>query len=730
MSNVDRREFPLVLIADCDLSIRFLVAETLRQAGFEIEDAANGSQVVAAFKRLKPDIVILDATLPEHDGFSVCAEIRSLPEGNTTPIVIMTGFDDIEAVKKAYNAGATDFIAKPINWPILSHRIMCILRSSRTIESLCLSQSRLAEAQRIAKIGTWELNMLTGEIYWSEEACRLFDTGSAGFDLPQDNFMDVMHPLRNETLAQSLQHAISSGSGYSIDQRLVLRDGDECYIHSEARIHRDETGQPIWTVGYIQDITERKQYEKKIKHLAFFDNLTNLPNRTLFKDYFNHAMALAKRTNHLMGVLFVDLDRFKQINDTLGHSIGDELLIQVSERLLTCVRKGDYVSRDVIDDTEVEMDVRVARFAGDEFLILLENINDYYEAAKVAQRVIEIVSAPYPVHGSEISVTPSIGISIYPLDGDNLDDIIMHADIAMFHAKEMGRNNFQYYTDSLNTAAMAHLVLENQLRKAALRDEFTLCYQPMVDLDQGKVFSVEVLVRWQHTDLGDLQPDKFISLAEETGLITEIDEWVLLNSCRQAKLWQDNGSLNFKLSINLSGRHFRKRNLLETIDRVIRTTGVDPRCLELELTEGIFVNNDMDALSILHGLKQRGLQLSIDDFGTGYSSLSYLKRFPFDVLKIDRSFVKDIFTDPDSASIISAIIAMARSLKLEIVAEGVESKEQMKVLLENGCKKMQGYYFSPPLPAMELEEFVKEHSSRQYNFLWGNSRLCRGNNNV
>jgi diguanylate cyclase (GGDEF)-like protein len=710
------------------MSIRFLVAETLRQAGFEIEDAANGCQVLDAFKRLKPDIVILDATLPEHDGFSVCAEIRSLPYGITTPVVIMTGFDDIEAVKKAYNAGATDFIAKPINWPILSHRIMCILRSSRTIESLCLSQSRLAEAQLIAKIGTWELNMLTGEIYWSSEACRLFDSDSSCFDQAQKNFMNVMHPLRNETLTKSLQNAISSGTCYSIDQRISLRNGEECYIHSEARIQRDETGQPVWTVGYIQDITERKQYEKKIKHLAFFDNLTNLPNRTLFKDYFNHAMALAKRKNHLMGVLFIDLDRFKQINETLGHSVGDELLIQVSERLLTCVRKGDYVSRDVIDDADSDMDVRVARFAGDEFLILLENINDYYEAAKVAQRVIEIVSTPYPVHGSEISVTPSIGISIYPLDGDNLDDIIMHADIAMFHAKEMGRNNFQYYTDSLNTAAMTHLVLENQLRKVALRDEFTLFYQPMVDLDQGKVFSVEVLVRWQHTDLGDLQPDKFISLAEETGLITEIDEWVLMNSCRQAKLWQDSGLLNFKLSINLSGRHFRKRNLLETIDRVIQTTKVDPRCLELELTEGIFVNNDMDALSILHGLKQRGLQLSIDDFGTGYSSLSYLKRFPFDVLKIDRSFVKDIFTDPDSVSIISAIIAMAGSLKLEIIAEGVETKEQMTMLLENGCKKMQGFYFSPPLPAMELEEFIKEYSSRQYNFLWGNSRLCCANN--
>jgi EAL domain-containing protein (putative c-di-GMP-specific phosphodiesterase class I) len=330
----------------------------------------------------------------------------------------------------------------------------------------------------------------------------------------------------------------------------------------------------------------------------------------------------------------------------------------------------------------------------------------------VAQRIKDKLSLPYEIRDNEISVTSSIGIGIYPLDGDNLDDIIKHSDIAMYHAKEMGRNNFQFYSDSLNTAAMNHLVLESQLRKAILRDELFLRFQPIVDLRKNYIFCAEVLVRWQHPDLGELQPSGFIPMAEETGLITEIDEWVLHNACVQAKAWQESGFPAFKISVNISGRHFRKKKLLETIDRVVNNTGINPAFLELEITEGVLMKNDPDTISILHGLKEKGIRLSIDDFGTGYSSLSYLKRFPLDILKIDRSFVKDILTDPDSASITSAIIAMAGGLKLETIAEGVETREQMGVLLESGCWKMQGYYFSPPLGALEFEEYLSEQKAQ------------------
>ena len=405
----------------------------------------------------------------------------------------------------------------------------------------------------------------------------------------------------------------------------------------------------------------------------------------------------------MMAILFIDLDRFKQVNDSFGHSVGDELLKQFAKRLLACIRKYDCASRDA---KEV-LDAKISRFAGDEFMVLLESIKDYYDVAKVAKRVSEYLSAPYTIEGKEVYITQSIGISLYPTDGDNLEDMIKHSDIAMYHAKDMGRNNFQFYSESLNKAAKDNLVLEGQLRKAIKLNELFLCYQPMVDMATGEIFCVEVLVRWQNPELGILSPAQFIPLAEETGLITEVDEWVLHNACKQVKVWQESGLQPFRLSVNISGRHFRKKTLNETIDRVLNSSQMDPQLLVLELTEGILMDNDPHTKSSLHDLKKKGITLSIDDFGTGYSSLSYLKRFPVDVLKIDRSFIKDILTDPDSSTITSAIIAMSGSLKLETIAEGVETKEQMELLLEKGCRKMQGYYFSKPLSVKEFEEFVK-----------------------
>ncbi len=706
MPRIQPRDCPMALIADVDASFRFLIAETLRQAGFSVEEVDNPNSVIVAFQRLSPDIVLLDAGAPHLAGISVCEDIRRLSEGYATPVIIMSALDDTESVKRAYGAGATDIISKPLNTEVLSHRVQYLVRSSRVLESLRLSEARLAEAQRIAKIGSWEHNIQTGEMFWSDEAYRLLGMGSIGSRISSEHFRHAAGLSGDGIFEQSLRDIISEGKSFSTDLRIVRPDGEESYIHVEAQINKDETGRPVWTVGYVQDITERKQTEKKIRRLAYYDIVTDLPNRMLFRDYFNHALALAKRCGRMMAILFIDLDRFKQINDTFGHSTGDDLLKQVAERLRNCVREGDYISRDASEETMEEQDSRIARFAGDEFLVLLENINDYYDAAKVAQRIKDNLSQPYEIRNNEISVTPSIGISIYPLDGENLDEIIKHSDIAMYHAKEMGRNNFQFYSDSLNTAARNHLVLESRLRKAISQNELFLKFQPIVDLRKKDISCLEVLVRWQHPDLGEREPSGFIPMAEETGLITEIDEWVLYNACAQLKEWQKRGFPAFKISVNISGRHFRKKKLLETIDRVVNIAEIDPAFLELEITEGILINYDSDTISILNGLKEKGIRLSLDDFGTGYSSLSYLKRFPIDILKIDRSFVKDFLSDTDSSSITSAIIAMANGLKLETVAEGVETREQMEVLLENGCWKMQGYYFSPPLSVREFENYL------------------------
>ncbi|MHB9031122.1 MAG: putative bifunctional diguanylate cyclase/phosphodiesterase, partial [Candidatus Latescibacterota bacterium] len=363
----------------------------------------------------------------------------------------------------------------------------------------------------------------------------------------------------------------------------------------------------------------------------------------------------------------------------------------------------DCVSRDVDEIA----DGKVARFAGDEFLILLENIGDYYDAAKVAKRLTETIAEPYMLRNREVSITSSIGISMYPSDGESIEEVIKNSDIAMYHAKSMGKNGFQFYSKSMNASAMTHLIMENELRKAMSREELSVYYQPMIDLSKGEIFSVEALARWHNAKLGCIEPVQFIPLAEEMGLIEEIDSWVLQTACSQILSWQECNLPELRVSVNISGNHFKKKNVLDMIDQVISTTRINPHYLDLEVTESILIEKDPGTLSILHALRNRGIKLSLDDFGMGFSSLNYLKSFPLDVLKIDQSFVRDMIQDPDSGPIVSAIIAMARILKLETVAEGVETKQQMEVLLEKDCYKMQGFWFSNPLAATEFEKFAQ-----------------------
>jgi diguanylate cyclase (GGDEF)-like protein/PAS domain S-box-containing protein len=697
---------PLVLVADDDRLIRVLVRESLEAEGFRVEEVADGDAVISTLRELRPDLLMLDVVLPGQDGFCLCRKIRSIEAGQAVPIVMMTSLDDVDAIKKAYAAGATDFITKPINGELMSHRVHYILRSSRALEKLTQSEACLVDAQSIAKLGSWEIDLSSGEVYWSREVYTIFGMKPEQTLLSQDIFMNAIHPQEKESVAAVLKSALSGENAFSIECRIVTPEGKVRTILSKGRINRDDTGKPDWAVGFIQDITERKAVEEKIRQLAYYDTLTGLPNRILFQDYFNHAVSFAKRTKTLIAILFVDLDRFKQINDTLGHAIGDKVLKEVAIRLNAGIRQYDYVARE----PSAAMDAEIARFAGDEFLVQLKNVRDHFEVAKVAQRIQDSLTAPYTIDGTEIIVTPSVGISLYPNDGEKLEDLVKFADIAMYHAKELGRNNFQFYSRSLDTTAKDNLVLEGQLRNAIKREELFLCYQPIIIVPRRDITGVEAMVRWRHPDRGVLTAKNFVLLAEETGLITEIDEWVMFNVCRQIKMWQDRADRQWMVSVNVSGRNFQKRTLLEAVSKAVTGTGIDPRWLKLEITEGVLIDNDSYVVSALNKLKEMGIRLALDDFGTGYSSLGYLKRFPLDILKIDKSFIKDILIDPDSAAIASAIIALSRSMKLDTIAEGVETKEQMELLMTMGCEKQQGNYFSPPLSLADLEQFYREAS--------------------
>ena len=456
---------------------------------------------------------------------------------------------------------------------------------------------------------------------------------------------------------------------------------------------RNEKGDISNYIALFSDITERKASYERIQHLAHFDALTNLPNRALLNDHLDLAIAVANRSQTQLAIIFLDLDRFKVVNDSLGHHAGDLLLQVVSERLKNCVREIDTV----------------ARLGGDEFVILLGSIRDPSDAARVAQKVVETIAIPFMLDGNEVNIGTSIGIGIYPENGLDRPTLLKNADAAMYHAKENGRNNFQFFSSVMNDKAFERLALENDLRRALKGEEFFLHYQPQIDVQTGKIVGAEALIRWQHPERGLVPPFNFISLAEKCGLIIPIGEWVLKTACAQNIAWQKEGLPPILTAVNISAQQFKQKNFKESIMQILGDTGLAPHLLELEITESAFMENAESMLESLHSLKEIGLHLSIDDFGTGYSSLSYLKHFPIDKLKIDRSFVMDITDDSRNNAIIETIIHLGHNLKLKVIAEGVETAEQLATLRKLQCDEIQGYYFSRPLSHHDFVAFAKKN---------------------
>ena len=453
----------------------------------------------------------------------------------------------------------------------------------------------------------------------------------------------------------------------------------------------DDDGQPYKYVGIFSDITERKETEKQLKHLAYFDALTSLPNRVMFYDRLQQSMSLAKRDGHLIAILMVDLDRFKYVNDTLGHDAGDELLIDVAQQLKGVVRESDTV----------------ARIGGDEFKIILTDIKNADEASIVAQKIIDDLKKPIRIKGRVANIGASIGIAIYPTDANEIEQLIKYADLALYKAKETGRNCYQYFSEDLQVQVFDHIEMEVDMKRAIAEGEFSLQYQPKINLQDGSLYGVESLVRWQHPEKGIIFPDQFISFAEETGLIVPLGEWILNEACKQLRIWSESLGQPINMAINLSAIQFQQKDLIGIIKNIIDENGVNPEHIELEITESMVMLDVDKAIETMRQLRKLGLKLAIDDFGTGYSSLSYLKRFPINTLKIDRSFVSELTVDSKDAAMIRAVISMARDLEMNVVAEGVETKEQSDFLTEHGCQYVQGYYFSRPLDPEQFNEYIE-----------------------
>ncbi|HEY6838446.1 MAG TPA: EAL domain-containing protein, partial [Geobacteraceae bacterium] len=492
---------------------------------------------------------------------------------------------------------------------------------------------------------------------------------------------------------QEMKRVLAGEKGAAVEKRLVACDGRMVTVEGNLTCgFRDDVPVAIW--GICRDVTERKLAQEQLYHLAHHDALTGLPNRTLLIDRLCQAKALANRLKHMVAVLFLDLDRFKIINDTLGHEIGDRLLQAVSQRISGGIREVDTV----------------ARIGGDEFVVVLVNISDAGDAEKIAQKIVKILSQPYHLDTHELFITTSIGICLCPKDSDDPESLIKKADIAMYAAKGQGRNNFQFYDAAMDENAAKLLSLATSIRKALDRKEFCLCYQPKVDITSGRITAMEALIRWEHPELGRLSPAEFIPLAEETGLIIPLGEWVLREACRQNKDWQEQGLPPVRVAVNLSGYQLQQKNILDVVKQTLDETGLRSEFLEVEITETVIMQNPDFAIAVLGEFRDLGIHISIDDFGTGYSSLAHLKRFSVNTLKIDKSFVRDVEIDSTDAAIATAIIAMGNSLNLRVIAEGVETQGQLSFLKENQCDEMQGYYFSRPLPPEDVASFLRRNA--------------------
>ena len=701
---------PLILVIDDDDMIHLMLKNLLSSEGFDVLGVTSGQAGLEIMINHCPDLVLLDVMMPEMDGFACLEAFRTMPCNNLLPIVMLTGVEDMESIHRSFSLGATDFIAKPINWTILPYRLRYLLRTSEAFRKLARNEAVLNNAQKIAHLGNWDWEIGTDQMTCSTEAFNVLGIVAENFNGHRLDLFKTVHPSDAHHLHQAMELCTKHGHAFSLDIRLVHADVSAHVAHIQGEAEMQQ-GRIEKVHGTVQDVTERRQIEDKVHHLSNYDRLTNLPNRTLFTKIMRQAISYCDRHKVFLVGLFVRIDRFKRLNETLGSTIGDRVLQMFVDRLIRALQEFDYpaIASD-FEIRDISTDVTVSRLGDSEFNVILNYIKDPRDSAKVANHISKAMRPPFKVDGNEIYLSVNIGIAVYPEDGNDLDTFIKHGEFAMNHVREQGSGSHQFFSKSLNIAAFHKLSMENSLRHAIQRNELVLHYQPKIDLRRNQVVGMEALIRWQHPELGLVPPDQFIPIAENSGLILPIGDWVLATACHQLRTWQQEGNLPpLVVAVNVSASQFRNKNFSLRVRDILKTTGLAAEDLKLELTESTLMLDISHVISILREIRALGVGISIDDFGTGYSSLSYLKKLPISELKIDRSFMPETLHNEDNQVITATIIALAKSLSLEIVAEGVENEQQLEFLREHFCDTVQGYFYSKPLPPEEFSQFVRQY---------------------
>ncbi|HYD61458.1 MAG TPA: EAL domain-containing protein [Noviherbaspirillum sp.] len=736
-------ETPTVLIVDDTSANLAVLSNYLGDNGFSVLVAEDGEEGIARAKYSHPDLILMDVMMPGVNGFEACRRLKEDPQTRDIPIVFMTALTDASDKITGFNVGCVDYVTKPFQVEEVLVRVRTHLsvqfmqrqlaaQNLQLLQEIAVRQRVEAELQRARDELEERVMQRTAELAQANDSLRkenierarmqdelkerearirrLFEANVIGIfywhlegviSEANDAFLQIIGYSRRELLEGIIQWKNVTPPEHTVaDERAIaeLKSKGTCAPYEKEYIHKDGRRIPILVgaalfegrsdtgVAFVLDLSERKKAEARIAFMAHHDALTGLPNRVLLQDRIKQAIAHARRSGGKVAVLFLDLDYFKRINDSLGHEIGDRLLQMTAARLLGCLREDD----------------NLARLGGDEFVLSLPDIPDSSDASQVARKTLETLEAPFMIDGHELHVTGSIGISLYPDDGIDVETLMRAADTAMYHAKEKGRHNYQFFTSAMNKAAHRRLAMENRLRHALASDLFEIHFQPQVDMSNGAIFSSEALLRLREPGKSPVSCGDFIGVAEETGLIMSLGEWVLENACRQLKQWHVQGHTALHVAVNLSARQFSQPNLCDMIARIIDNTGIDAGMLDLEITESILLRRTEENIKALHQLSALGIHLSIDDFGTGYSSLAYLQRYPVDKLKIDQSFVSGITRNANDRALVAAIIAMAHGLDINVLAEGVETAQQAEFLQKHGCTCAQGFYYSEPLPPAAL----------------------------